>query len=149
MKFNLERALAGEPVLLRSGEIAQVMCDLDANTINAPKYKYPLIGVSPSQRQKLTWSAEGAYSHTTTNRWDIVGMAPSATFDHWDAIDEHWNYIAADSDGYVYFYSESPVKGPFGWNLGGDYVDVTNTINFKYTNWETSLVKRPSHLKET
>lgn len=139
MKFNLERALAGEPVLLRSGEIAQVMCDLDANIINAPKYIYPLVGVLPNQR--LSWSIEGV--HPTTDCWDIVGMAPTATFDHWDAIDEHWSCMAADSDGEVYFYSESPVKRSFGWECYGDSVSVPRIINFKYTNWDTSLVKRP------
>lgn len=77
-EFNLKAALAGEPVFLRSGRKAFVLCDLKQYFKNPISDKH-LIGItslendSNSFEHSLRWHDSGAYS-VTEDECDIIGM---------------------------------------------------------------------------
>lgn len=74
--FNLEKALAGEPVVLRSGNKAYVKYQLKEEYQECPKYQevhgyflqknhpYPVV---------CSWDLEGSYYYHTSDK-DIIGM---------------------------------------------------------------------------
>ncbi|WP_143531055.1 hypothetical protein [Rodentibacter ratti] len=70
--FNLERALAGEPVLLRNNLKAFVLHDIRP-LINIVEY-YPIIGVD-EQGTLMRWNHKGQYPLQNNQGYlDIVGM---------------------------------------------------------------------------
>ena len=77
-EFNLKAALAGEPVFLRSGRKAFVICDLKKYFKNPLRDKH-FIGItslendSNSFEHSLRWHDSGAYS-VTEDECDIIGM---------------------------------------------------------------------------
>ena len=145
MKFDIEKALAGEPVMLRNGDKAFVRhheTELDA--------LYPLSGYCEGAEKYVsaTWTEDGhAYSNPgMESDGDIVSMwIEPAVFNHWDALNPKWKFIAADEDGDVYVFTTEPGKrGEFWANGRGEFMGVTDLFNFQYTDWEHSLVERPS-----
>ena len=146
MKFDLEKALAGQPVVLRDGTKAFVRYhETELDTV------YPLQGYleGADKYATATWKADGhCYSNLGTES-DIVGMwIEPAVFNHWDALEPKWKFIAADEDGDVYVFTTEPAKCRTCWANGSDEsgrsMEVTDLFNFQYTDWEHSLVERPS-----
>ena len=148
MKFDLEKALAGQPVVLRNGTKAFVRHhETELDTF------YPLFGYleGTDRYDAVTWAADGhSYSTGTGGHADdIVGMwVEPAVFNHWDALEPKWKYIAADESGDVCVFTTNPVKEEGVWsNRREEFVGfmyVTSIINLQYTDWEHSLVERPS-----
>lgn len=148
MKFDLEKALAGEPVKLRDGDKAFVRHhETELDTL------YPLCGYREGTDKYVsaTWTADGhSYSNPgARGDCDIVSMwNESAVFNHWDALEPKWKYIAADEDGDVCVFTVKPDKYVTFWaNDCEEFVGfmyVTSIINLQYTDWEHSLVERPS-----
>ncbi|OOF45156.1 hypothetical protein BKK51_07280 [Rodentibacter trehalosifermentans] len=69
--FTPEKALAGEPVLLRDGEKAFVISDIKSLV---PISDYSLVGITPNGTL-LRWNCEGSYWLTTDeDELDIIGM---------------------------------------------------------------------------
>lgn len=77
-KFDLKAALAGEPVFLRSGRKAFVLCDLKQHFKNPISDKH-LIGITSQEKDSnsfahsLRWDDSGKYS-VLENESDIIGM---------------------------------------------------------------------------
>lgn len=71
---------------------------------------------------------------------------PLITREMWAMIAPEWKWVAMDSDGEVYFYTDEPyisARG-FDWaNCGGDYCNSVLAINTDSINWERSLTERP------
>ena len=143
MKFDLEKALAGHPVKLRNGTKAYVR---HHETELSPSY--PLQGYMKYRFNHLpvVWAKTGRYfsEPAIESDFDIVGMwVEPAVFNHWDALEPKWKYIAADEDGSICVFTAKPDKGNTCWCSAG-FLYVTAFINFQYTDWEHSLVERPS-----
>lgn len=148
MKFDLEKALAGQLVELRDGTHAQVMFDLRRNNLGVEYEDHVarLAGLYSDGRSGQ-WFTDGRNAQFGEGDLrDIVGMAPTAVFNHWDVVDPKWKCIAADKDGDVYLYQTRPVenllKGEWVGSSGAS--KVNGLLVFKYTDWETSLVERPA-----
>lgn len=77
--FDLKAALAGEPVILRGGRKAFVLCDLKQYFKN-PKESRHLIGIISMEtdpnsfEHSLRWYDCGAYYVATEDEYDIIGM---------------------------------------------------------------------------
>ena len=78
-EFDLKAALNGEPVMLRSGRKAFVLCDLKQYFKNPISDKH-LIGITSlendhnSFEHSLRWHDSGAYSVHIEDECDIIGM---------------------------------------------------------------------------
>lgn len=145
MEFDLQEALAGQPVVLRNGAKAFVRhFETDVET------DFPLLGCMRVKFSYRTvgWTREGRNfsSSTLESDFDIVGMwIEPAVFNHWDALDPKWKFIAADEDGSICVFTTKPDKDETFWDTReGDYSYATDLFNFQYTDWEHSLVERPS-----
>lgn len=140
MEFDLQEALAGQPVVLRNGEKAFVR-----HHETEVKLLRPLIGFMCSGDTEA-WSLQGGYLNDFTSEYDIVGMwIEPAVFNHWDALDPKWKFIAADEDGSICVFTTKPDKDETFWDTReGDYTYATDLFNFQYTDWEHSLVERPT-----
>ena len=69
------------------------------------------------------------------------------TFDHWDAVDPKYNFIARDSDGARWAYTHRPVAEGSMWVMvEGDYTSAS-ALNlpqaFYECDWKDSLIERP------
>lgn len=151
MKFNLEKALTGQLVVLRDGRTAQIMVDLRRNKLEADMAQ-PLVGVVRKGRSTtysvMQWRVNGRIFEGVEHPNDIEGMAPSAVFDHWGAVDPKWKFICADRDGTTCLFRDRPYLEDGTWEMEsdgtGEHVEVTGVLSLKYTDWETSLVERPA-----
>lgn len=75
--FNLEKALAGEPVRLRNGQKAYILKQLQEGQ-GPGQGSYPLIGYSVDSNdcfyEYMSWTLEGKFSTSLRYGEDIVGM---------------------------------------------------------------------------
>ena len=103
-KFNLERALAGEPVITRDGrEVTQLV------KFDAPGANYALRGVSDGEIR--SWTTDGRFSTFSENSPKDLFMKPKE-----NAI---WVNVYKEIDGSLYvgrdsFYSEVDAKSEGG-----------------------------------
>ena len=79
--FNLEKALAGEPVVMRNGRKAYVLCDIRDLFPKDPRDKRCLIGVHATEGNNSEfgwisrWKISGQYyERIQESEYDIVGM---------------------------------------------------------------------------
>lgn len=74
-QFNLEKALAGEPVVLRNGKKAFIFKNvLDTSILNF-KLDYPLIGMVHNDATVRCWTIDGRISmRNDCADGDIIGM---------------------------------------------------------------------------
>ena len=87
--LDLEKALAGEPVILCNGDKAYVREHDDLGIgVQYVKHKAVLIGYicKPSRRARCSWKIDGSFGDTPS-QYDIVGMyqektLPSTNSDH-------------------------------------------------------------------
>lgn len=141
--FDLEKALAGQPVLLRNGYKAFVR-----HYEKELKVDYELLGYTIwCSNLVTTWTKEGRFytSSVEDSGQDIVGMwVEPPVFEHWNILDPRWKFIAADESGDICVYTVMPTKYKKTWsNNCSGFMKVTNLFNFQYTDWEYSLVERP------
>lgn len=148
-KFDLEKALNGEPVVLRDGTKAFIR-HYETELEKAP----PLIGfrVRGDSVYSLQWTECGDYYWSNDESdFDIIGMwTESPEFEHWDKLNDHIKYIAKDSDGRWFGYSRKPSKDEEGWKiaqrLGAFYSLVGSNPNlFPNCYWKNSLIERPKN----
>lgn len=144
--FDLEKAIAGQPVLLRNGDKAFVR-----HYEKELEVDYELQGyvIRSSSNLTTTWTKEGyIYSGSVeASNQDIIGMwVEPPVFKHWNVLDPRWQFIAADEDGDICVYTIRPTKHKKFWRNGCDefegFMKITNLFNFQYTDWEYSLVER-------
>lgn len=147
-KFDLERALAGEPVVLRNGLKAYIRhheTELDA----AP----PLLGffVRGGSLGLGQWAECGKhYWSDGESDYDIVGMwVEPPVFEHWGLLRDDIKYLAKDRDNRWYGYGRKPTKDENEWDMprfGGFYPLVSlNPTLFPECDWEHSLMERPEN----
>lgn len=73
--FNLEKALAGEPVVTRKGEKAFILSNLNNLEDKGFNPYYPLVGIIKNRLDVFCWTLEGRISLQNDEALgDIVGM---------------------------------------------------------------------------
>lgn len=115
-KFDVERALAGEPVILRDGRKAYVR-----HKEEEFKLRYPLSGLIISETLPFTqhtWRLSGlvnadvAYDEGVYDDYDIVGMypkePPTMPDSFWGLLTPEMVAIAKDGSGRWFCYSHEP-----------------------------------------
>ena len=77
-EFNLEAALNGEPVMLRSGNKAYIKYNLldDIKSLNVKVGMYPLVGyrLECNYINNTFWNVLGIAKYRATREYDIIGM---------------------------------------------------------------------------
>lgn len=106
-KFDIERALAGEPVILRNGAKAYIR-----HLETGLAVKYPLIGFDADGYNR-SWDDLGMYTRGAwPNSLDIVGMwakEPLTMPDSfWELLSPKMVAIAKDGSGRWFCYSHEP-----------------------------------------
>lgn len=74
IKFNLEKALNGEPVVLRNGLKAYIFKNIQGTGILNYKADQPLIGMIQDKAKVEKWSIDGKYTTSNYSNYDIAGM---------------------------------------------------------------------------
>jgi hypothetical protein len=87
--FNLERALAGEPVITRNGKkVTELYLFKNAKIIQ------PLYGTIEDDEDVFSWTTNGIYNPTKNTSFDLF-MAPESKFlwiNLWQQLHENGNY---------------------------------------------------------
>ena len=144
-KFDLEKALAGAPVVLRDGSKAYVRhCE---DNLDVPE---PLVGFDVESGKLLSWTKKGRYFNNDAEAYcDIVGMwTGPPVFAHWDLLEESIRYLVMDIDGDWCGYSTKPSLREYGWHYGDGKIRLHNVLSlsaFPKCNWRSSLIKRPEN----
>ena len=142
--FDLQKALRGEPVVLRNGEKAYVR-----HMEQDVKSAHPLSGYT-YKGAALNWTESGRYYESTDSVADIVGMwVEPPVFEHWGLLREDIKYLAKDRDNRWYGYGRKPTKGENEWDVprfGGCYLlSSLNPTLFPECDWKHSLMERPEN----
>lgn len=146
-KFDLERALAGEPVILRNGLKAYVRHhETELETA-------PLLGffVRDGSLGIGLWAECGAnYWRIGESAYDIVGMwVEPIAFDHWHLLHGDIKFIAKDGDGRWFGYKMKPVTGKFKrWDVADHVYYPLSSLNptlLPECDWDNSLIERPKN----
>lgn len=149
-KFDLEKALKGEPVVLRNGLKAYIR-----HHETQVKTMFPLIGYVSNgliAGKGVSWTEDGRYywSDDDKSAYDIVGMWPEPLeFEHWGLLREDIKYLAKDRDNRWYGYGRKPTKDENEWDVprfGGCYpLASLNPTMFPECDWKHSLMERPEN----
>ena len=150
--FDLTKALAGEPVKLRTGEKAFVLADLR----KYGKIDYPLVLVRVARMSTFHTTISGQYEIKGESHFDIVGMwtepltMPSS---FWEILDPVFTQIAKDGNGDWCGYADRRItlreeEDTCVWifeALGDQYtpLDAFNPAIFPTCKPEDSLITRP------
>lgn len=107
-KFVLEKALSGEPVILRNGAKAYVR-----HREEEFKVMYPLMGVVLGEERWETWKLDGSvYADGGDDGYDIIGMYPKESLSmpdrFWEAAHLKISAIVKDKEGRWSAYSYEP-----------------------------------------
>lgn len=141
-KFDIKKALAGEPVVLRNGEKAYVRhMEQDVKTV------HPLSGYT-YKGAALNWNESGLYYGPTSDSVaDIVGMwVEPIVFKHWNLLREDIRYLAKDANGRWFGYTRKPYVGDGGEWVVSDgkclIADIVDRSVFPDCDWQKSLIER-------
>ena len=112
--FDLEKALQGEPVMLRNGDKAFIFKNILGTPILDFKLDYPLIGMIHNHPVTETWSLDGRISSCNDCApGDIVGMWEEPKISIEDLpkpfspeIGDEFFYLSVGTVKYCYFYSD-------------------------------------------
>lgn len=147
-KFDIERALAGEPVILRNGAKAYIRFKEEDI-----KLKYPLMGVVLGEHSNGEfWTLLGTYySKGHDSDQDIIGMYPKKPLtmpdSFWNMLRPEIEAIAKDGNGAWHGFKESKVQYVRGvWGDGLFYSHLKSYPHdlFPDCKPEDSLIVRPS-----
>lgn len=113
--FDLEKALQGEPVMLRNGDKAFIFKNILGTPILDFKPDYPLIGMIHNHPVTQTWSLDGRISSCNDCApGDIVGMWEEPKISVEDLpkpfkpqVTQHYYYIAGGDIAFEDEYLES------------------------------------------
>lgn len=151
IKFDLQKALKGEPVVLRDGTKAFVRY-----RETQVKTNYPLIGYVADGKTEgniMSWTEDGRVFWDREGMWgDIVGMwSKPIVFEHWGLLLEDIKYIAKDDNGRWFGYVRKPSKDEWGWGITLPYTDYyllagLDRSLFPDCDWENSLLERPENV---
>lgn len=145
-KFDLAKALVGEPVVLRDGGKAFIR-HYETSFIT----RFPILGVvvdraENGQADCTEWRENGHASYKGFTPWDIVGMwVDPVEFKHWDAILPNIKFLAKDENGSWFGYTSEPtlVVGDEGkWDEAA-YYPIKGLAGLPDVDWRHSLIKRP------
>lgn len=147
-KFDVEKALSGEPVILRNGSKAFIR-----HKEEEFKMGLPLVGIDLGRECWETWMLSGSvYSNRMDYDYDIVGMYPKEPLtmpdSFWDIARADITAIAKDrNDSWFGYINCKPRMGTRGWIIStGEYVPLTAFPHmlFPDCDWEDSLILRPT-----
>lgn len=150
IKFDLQKALRGEPVVLRNGLKAYIRhreTELETAPLLGFFMRDGSLGIG-------AWEECGANywsRRTGESDYDIIGMwTEPLEFKHWDLLTEDIKCLAKDRTGHWYGYSGKPTKKDGCWDAPPDsgcyIVNALNSSIFPECNWENSLIERPENV---
>lgn len=141
---DLEKALKGEPVVLRNGTKAYIR-----HRESEVQTSYPLIGyVVSGKTAGVGWTECGHfYEDKWESEYDITGMwVEPIEFKYWDMVSKDIKYLAKDANGDWYSYYEKPDLRQRIWiGEGRRNTTVLNSSLFPDCDWENSLIERPEN----
>lgn len=141
--FNLERSLAGEPVILRNGSKAYVQ-------YTGVELIY---GVDLGRKRWTAWEVNGSlYENRRDDDFDIVGMWPKEPLaipdSFWKSIRSDVVAIAKDynDDWFGYTKNKPIIDGDYWFIDEGEYIPlgIFPIDYFPDCEWRESLILRPS-----
>ena len=147
--FDLERALKGEPVVLRDGTKAYIR-----HRETQIKTNYPLIGYIADGKTEgniMSWTEDGrCFWYQEDSLSNIAGMwVEPLVFEHWDLLNKDIKYLAKDSNGRWYGYRGKPSKEIdywFDYSSAKYYsLEALESSLFPECDWESSLIERPEN----
>lgn len=145
--FDLEKALAGEPVVLRDGTKAYIR-----HHETQVKTSYPLIGYVADGKAEgniMSWTEDGrVFWDREGSVGDIDGMwSEPLVFKHWDLLKEDIKFLAKDWGELWFGYKSKPtISEDKRWDApqGGCYnLTSLKPDAFPECSWENSLIERP------
>ena len=71
-------------------------------------------------------------------------LAPTPKFEHWDLLQDRFEWVAKDSNGYWWAYEGRPTLEAFGWKVTVDCRSLEIMKIEIPCHWTNSLIKRPS-----
>lgn len=136
--FDLEKALQGEPVMLRNGDKAFIFKNILGTPILDFKLDYPLIGMIHNHPVTQTWSLDGRISSCNDCApGDIVGMWEEPKISIEDLpkpfspeIGDEFFYLSAGFVNYCSFYSDVNADLMRGGQCFRTEEDAQKWINF-------------------
>lgn len=141
--FNLEAALAGEPVAIqRNGANAERSFFSNSNFLADRIFVETAQGVF-----QLTWNCEDDLSiYIGGKRAHILGMwKEQLTFPQWDVVNPKFNFLAKDANGRPWFYEGKPCCYDDCWATHGEVADARSfnlPQEFLEADWKGSLIER-------
>lgn len=72
-------------------------------------------------------------------------LAPQPKFEHWDLLQDRFQWIAKDSGGIWWAYVDRPTLEALGWGANGDCRSLGSLKIDIPCHWSHSLIERPSH----
>lgn len=147
--FDLQKALRGEPVVLRDGRKAYIR-----HHETQVKTNYPLIGYVADGKTEgyvMSWTEDGrCFWDQEESVSNIVGMwSEPLVFEHWGLLRDDIKYLAKDRDNRWYGYGRKPTKDENEWDMprfGGCYpLASLNPTMFPECDWKHSLMERPEN----
>lgn len=74
-----------------------------------------------------------------------VDDSPPPKFDHWDLLQDRFNWIAKDCKGTWWAYDDRPVQSDVGWRPNGAFRSLGSLKIEIPCHWSNSLIERPAH----
>ena len=113
---------------------------------------YPVVVVfnRNDDENVVTYTADGKY-HVEGNVTlfpypvEIVEAVTKPSID-WSHVSPEYNYLAQDSNGQGYLYSENPSRHTLAWVMDRPFIRATTFTSYVpgTCDWKDSLVKRPT-----
>ena len=153
-KFDIERALAGEPVILRNGLKAYIR-----HKEEEFKVSYSLSGIVPCEflvsGSWETWTVDGSlFADGADSDYDIIGMYPKEPLtmpdSFWNTLNPDITYIAMEEDGVWFAYTGSPNyiedEKLHSRSVFGEYFELSSLNQSIFPDCEPkdSLIVRPT-----
>lgn len=72
-------------------------------------------------------------------------LKPTPKFEHWDLLQERFQWIAKDQNGEWWAYEGKPILSAVGWKTSRECRSLEIVKVGILCHWSTSLIERPSH----
>lgn len=119
------------------------------NTIAAALHPEHYLQLQPDGSDSLRDHADNEVI-SFDNTDSLVGelLIPPPKFEHWDLLQDRFNWIAKDREGKWWAYDDKPVQSDDGWTPNGAFRSLGAMKIEIPCHWSRSLIQRPAHSEE-
>ena len=89
------------------------------------------------------------FSNTDSLVKKYLAPTPTPKFEHWDLLQDRFEWVAKDSNGYWWAYEGRPTLEAFGWKVTVDCRSLEIMKIEIPCHWTNSLIKRPTSSGES